>query len=88
MVHPKGYMKLSIPPAQPLSRTPLQLWPSYLELHEEERSQEEGGSSSRGNWVVWQREHWCPSAEEGLKQEGAVGKKSALSGDDGIGPAL
>lgn len=45
------------------------------EPYEEWRSQEEGGNSSRGNWVVWQRENWCPTDEKGLKQEGATSKK-------------
>lgn len=53
--------------------------PSYSGLpsepYEEWRSQEEGGNSSRGNWVVWQRENWCPADEKGLKQEGATSKK-------------
>lgn len=49
---------------------------AFSRLSEEGRSQEEGGHSFRGNGVVWQREHGCPTDQEGLKQEGATSEKS------------
>jgi len=45
------------------------------ESFEEGHSEEEGGNSSRENWVVWLWEHCCPTELKGLKQDGALNTK-------------